>query len=883
MRRFVLCLIAALFPSLAWGQGTLLQGGTWTPGHAPMYVGQGGSQAVVQDSGPAGGGAVGVGLNEILAVARGTGTPPYVAQGTGPYGTNICDYDAPITNATGYHYLCFSPNSQGGGLIAYGAGGTATALPLNLIVNGVLTNIAGGTLPASSVFYTAPGTGAVQVTAADVFNQEIFADQYGVSPSSSDNCAGINAAITAAATNQRLSKIVWLPKGVLATGATCQIILKSFVQLSGDVQQPMQFNGQSPESLAIGTTLLVKNLSDPFIINDASGEAHQGMGTTLKNIIFMYPVCGTAPCQNPPILSSVVPVAFPATYKITGFGSTLENLIFVNSYDAIWDHSPGYTRINNIFIGAYHNDIVVDNNDLGALITNINISPWWNMPTDVQEPQNLTVWSLSNGDGITLKRAANTLGSNIFIDGKRRAFSITNTGDGRSGYGAFSNVELDTNVVGVYADSTVTTALGYQFSNLDVGGNSQSVIAISSVSNSGGLAQLHVSDSSGYSAGQIVTVAGTSAIYDGQWSVSIIGSGFVTISATYSSNATGFLSAYPQPIAAIDLQTGGTTAPYISVTNFNTRIDRTWAQGTEVVAAGTLYINNVLYQNGGGQKFLVGGGNLASLTTPNYIQCTAPIPPASAQGCAVIVYDQNSSAEGIFTANTVIGIGSKSAGTVVDLLYGNAVAFAITNVPSTGIVHVDGSTHALTASPVALPELATQATNTVVGNATSGTAVPTALAMPSSCNTSSSALNWTTNSGFGACNNAINAKTVTATAPTGTGIGYATGAGGAVTQATDRVHGVTLSTLAGQITTNNASLAAEAAATFVVTNTTVALGDTIILSIQSGSNGGNTKVFVSTVTAGTFSITVANDNASGGTAETGAIIINYAVLKSVAS
>ena len=117
----------------------------------------------------------------------------------------------------------------------------------------------------------------------------------------------------------------------------------------------------------------------------------------------------------------------------------------------------------------------------------------------------------------------------------------------------------------------------------------------------------------------------------------------------------------------------------------------------------------------------------------------------------------------------------------------------------------------------------------------------------------------------------------------GTGIGYSTGTGGAVTQATNRTTGVTLSKLTGQITTNNASLAAEAAAEFTVTNTLVAIGDVIVVSQQSGSNGGNTDVFVSAVAAGSFNLKVANNNAAAGTAETGAIIINFAVIKAVAA
>lgn len=115
------------------------------------------------------------------------------------------------------------------------------------------------------------------------------------------------------------------------------------------------------------------------------------------------------------------------------------------------------------------------------------------------------------------------------------------------------------------------------------------------------------------------------------------------------------------------------------------------------------------------------------------------------------------------------------------------------------------------------------------------------------------------------------------------GIGYATGAGGTVTQITNRSTGVTLSKISGVITTINTSLAAETAATFVVTNTLVAITDVVVLSMQSGSNGGNTTVQVVTTTNGSFSITVANQNASGGTAETGAILINFVVIKGVSA
>lgn len=149
LARVIFALFALAAPSLAFAQATILQGGPWQQGRVPMYVGNGFSQPVVQDSGPAGGGGAGVGLSELGVTARGNGTPPYAAQGTGPYGTNVCDFDAPTTGP--YHYLCFSANAQGGPLIAAGAAGGASSLPLSCIVNGVSTGCLGSGSPALTI------------------------------------------------------------------------------------------------------------------------------------------------------------------------------------------------------------------------------------------------------------------------------------------------------------------------------------------------------------------------------------------------------------------------------------------------------------------------------------------------------------------------------------------------------------------------------------------------------------------------------------------------------------------------------------------------------------------------------------------------------------
>lgn len=121
---------------------------------------------------------------------------------------------------------------------------------------------------------------------------------------------------------------------------------------------------------------------------------------------------------------------------------------------------------------------------------------------------------------------------------------------------------------------------------------------------------------------------------------------------------------------------------------------------------------------------------------------------------------------------------------------------------------------------------------------------------------------------------------ITSSSPTA-GIGYAVGAGGAVIQITSRTTGVTVDKVSGTITTTTTSLAALAAATFTVTNATVAIGDVVQVAIRSGLTTVQTHVDVTATAAGSFNITV--DNQSATVAEIGAIIINFAVTKAVSS
>src|SRR5512139_2139653 len=67
------------------------------------------------------------------------------------------------------------------------------------------------------------------------------------------------------------------------------------------------------------------------------------------------------------------------------------------------------------------------------------------------------------------------------------------------------------------------------------------------------------------------------------------------------------------------------------------------------------------------------------------------------------------------------------------------------------------------------------------------------------------------------------------------GIGYATGAGGAVTQLTSKATGVTLNAICGQITTHSALIPNNNSVTFTLTNSAIAANDTVLACIKSGA------------------------------------------------
>ena len=108
------------------------------------------------------------------------------------------------------------------------------------------------------------------------------------------------------------------------------------------------------------------------------------------------------------------------------------------------------------------------------------------------------------------------------------------------------------------------------------------------------------------------------------------------------------------------------------------------------------------------------------------------------------------------------------------------------------------------------------------------------------------------------------------------GLGYGTGAGGTVTQATSRTTGVTLNKPTGAITLVSAA-GSTSWQSFTVTNSVVAATDCVQVSQKSGTDKYMTHV--TNVAAGSFQITFAT---TGGTT-TEQPVFSFALIKGATS
>ena len=120
---------------------------------------------------------------------------------------------------------------------------------------------------------------------------------------------------------------------------------------------------------------------------------------------------------------------------------------------------------------------------------------------------------------------------------------------------------------------------------------------------------------------------------------------------------------------------------------------------------------------------------------------------------------------------------------------------------------------------------------------------------------------------------------ITAAMGSASGIGYGTGSGGTVTQATSKATAFTLSKICGQITTAGDILNAATIVSATWTNTLIAATDTVVINHKSGGTLGAYTINVAPL-AGSATLTLRNNGAVNLT-ET--LVLNFAVIKAVSA
>lgn len=276
---------------------------------------------------------------------------------------------------------------------------------------------------------------------------------------------------------------------------------------------------------------------------------------------------------------------------------------------------------------------------------------------------------------------------------------------------------------------------------------------------------------------------------------------------------------------------------------------------------------------GNGSKFLrvnAAGTAYEALTVADALAALAP----NSAALAAAVSDETGSGALVFaTSPTLVtpllgtptsGVLTNCTGTAAGLTAGNVT----TNANLTGDVTSAGNA----ATVIKINGTSLAALGTGILKNTTATGVPSiAVAgdFPTlNQNTTGSAASVTTTA---TVTGAISSSSRTA------GIGYASGAGGEVTQLTSKSTGVTLNALCGRITTHSESLPAGQIISFVVTNSSSLLaGHQIVITHNSGGSPGSYTITAGpTGFAGEFIIYIRN-NTAGALAQ--ALVLDFMCL-----
>jgi hypothetical protein len=276
---------------------------------------------------------------------------------------------------------------------------------------------------------------------------------YGAKPDqpSFDNTTSFQNAIDAAATAG--GGTVWVPPGRFWFSGNLSIVTN--VALAGTGVGPYD-PPSDPSASTVAPTLLPTSTSgSAFILVDGDNSA-------LQNLLFHYPnqVRPDAPgvdVSGPNVYPPTVLVRQPT--KIFGCS-------FDNSYIAI-QLMVGRVYLENLQLGGYANDIVIDNAADFVHISHIEATVFWDTSLGLGFPQPIDTWVANNSVALTSYRmdSLELDDFDVFWRGTGIAFLDSPRG---TTYGRGANIDIDSVQYGVVAKS-LTENVGFTFTNLVIG------------------------------------------------------------------------------------------------------------------------------------------------------------------------------------------------------------------------------------------------------------------------------------------------------------------------------------------------------------------------------------------------------------------------------
>src|SRR6266851_1982329 len=278
-----------------------------------------------------------------------------------------------------------------------------------------------------------------------------------------DDTAAIQSAISAAAAAGGGS-VVFNVARYFTTGS---FVVPAGVVLCGSIEGPFDVSAVNPALVAVAPTLLITNTSAPFI-------TLQGLGAGVTDLLFHYP--------NQVKTTASAPNVYPYTIVAASPGTKVVRSLVTNAYNFL-DIESGRVIAQDLFIGAFNIGVNIDHAHDHVTLRNLLHSVYWDIAENVPFLTPIDAWVVSHGIALVVNRVDGLEVHDFTVLLRFAGILLTDSPDTtqnpRCGFGTGSDIDLDCMEYGIIV--TASSAPGYAFTNLVVGGGAPPAVGQAAV------------------------------------------------------------------------------------------------------------------------------------------------------------------------------------------------------------------------------------------------------------------------------------------------------------------------------------------------------------------------------------------------------------------